>query len=182
MQDVLHNINADVFNEIDSWVHKSFSTICSSGKPDINKAACSYPIVTDVLAKQIFTALVVMSEFLLYPNLNRLNMWIYKQNMQVIARVVTNKERVTLILTYIVTCWFADNLEFVDDLQTFADLGTHLHSRGCHVANLSSVDFSAKSGIGGCLRSLSRQILKDSIDVSFVILLSRRDFSVGEGS
>ncbi|XP_071712090.1 origin of replication complex subunit 3 [Rutidosis leptorrhynchoides] len=125
IKDVLHNINADVFNEIDCWVHKSFDAICSSGKPDINKVACPYPIVTDVSAKQIFTGLVVMN-----------------------------------------------NLEFVDDLQTFADLGIHLQSRGCHVANLSSVDFSTKSGIGGCLRSLSRQILNDSIDAADISILA----------
>ena len=68
-------------------------------------------------------------------------------------------------------------MEFVDDLQTFADLGMHLQSHGCHVANLSSVDFSAKNGIGGCLKSLSRQILKGSIDVSFVTPYSNRDSS-----
>ncbi|KAI3757293.1 hypothetical protein L6452_04827 [Arctium lappa] len=125
IKDVLHNINADVFNEIDGWVHKSFGAICSSGKPDTNKATCSYPIVTDVTAKQIFTALVVMN-----------------------------------------------NMEFVDDLQTFADLGIHLQSHGCHVANLSSVDFSAKNGIGGCLKSLSRQILKGSIDAADISILA----------
>ncbi|GJX68657.1 origin of replication complex subunit 3 isoform X1, partial [Tanacetum coccineum] len=125
IKDVLHNINADVFNEVDSWVHKSFDVICSNGKPDANKATCSYPIVTDVTAKQIFTALVVMN-----------------------------------------------NMEFVDDLQTFADLGTHLQSHGCHVANLSSVEFSVKSGIGGCLRSLLRQILSSSIDVADISVLA----------
>lgn len=61
----MHNMNADVFNEIDSWVHKSFDSICSNGRPDTNKATCSYPIVTDVTAKQLYTALVVMSKFLL---------------------------------------------------------------------------------------------------------------------
>ncbi|KAI3762147.1 hypothetical protein L1987_52570 [Smallanthus sonchifolius] len=125
VKDVLHNINADVFNEINSWVQKSFGAICSSGKRDTNKATCSYPIVTDVSSKQIFTALVVMS-----------------------------------------------NIEFVDDLQTFADLGVHLRSHGCHVANLSSVDFSAKSGIGGCLRSLLRQILGGSIDAADISILA----------
>lgn len=65
MQDVLHNINADVFNEINSWVQKSYGVICSSGKLDANKATCSFPIVTDVTSKQIFTGLVVMSKFLM---------------------------------------------------------------------------------------------------------------------
>lgn len=57
-------------------------------------------------------------------------------------------------------------MEFVDSLVTFADLGMHLKSRGCHVVNLSSLDFSAKNGIGGCLRSLLRQFLMVSLDVS----------------
>lgn len=125
IKECMHNINTDVFNEIDTWVHKSFDTICSSGKPDTNKATCSYPIVTDVTAKQLFTALVVMN-----------------------------------------------NIEFVDDLQTFADLGLHLNSHGCHVANLSSLDFSPKNGVGGCLRSLSRQILKGSTDAADISILA----------
>ncbi|KAF5766369.1 putative origin recognition complex, subunit 3 [Helianthus annuus] len=125
IKDVLHNINADVFNEINGWVQKSFGAICSSGKLDTNKATCSYPIVTDVTSNQIFTAFVVMS-----------------------------------------------NIEFVDDLQTFADLGVHLQSHGCHMANLSSVDFSAKSGIGGCLRSLLRQILNGSTDAADISILA----------
>ncbi|KAI7736117.1 hypothetical protein M8C21_004342 [Ambrosia artemisiifolia] len=125
IKDVLHNINADVFNEINSWVQKSFRTICSGGKLEIKNATCSYPVVTDVTSNHIFTALVVTS-----------------------------------------------NIEFVDDLQTFADLGGHLHSHGCHVANLSSVDFSAKSGIGGCLRSLLRQILNGSTDAADISVLA----------
>ncbi|KAL7585041.1 origin of replication complex subunit 3 isoform X1 [Lactuca sativa] len=125
IKECMHNMNADVFNEIDSWVHKSFDSICSNGRPDTNKATCSYPIVTDVTAKQLYTALVVMN-----------------------------------------------NMEFVDDLQTFADLGVHLNSHDCHVANLSSVDFSPKTGVGGCLRSLSRQILKGSIDSADISILA----------
>ena len=57
-------------------------------------------------------------------------------------------------------------MEFVDDLLTFEELGKHLKSQGCHVANLSSLDFTAKNGIGGCLRSLLRQFLKSTLDVS----------------
>ena len=57
-------------------------------------------------------------------------------------------------------------MELVDDLLTFKDLGLHLKSHGCHVANLSSFDFSAKSGIDGCLRGLLRQFLLASLDVS----------------
>lgn len=57
-------------------------------------------------------------------------------------------------------------MEFVDDLLTFKELGLYLKSRGCHVANLSSLDFSAKNGIGGCLRGLMRQLLMTTMDVS----------------
>jgi origin recognition complex subunit 3 len=60
----------------------------------------------------------------------------------------------------------AENMEFVDDLLTFEELGLHLRSQGCHVANLSSLDFTAKSGINGCLRSLLRQFVMASLDVS----------------
>lgn len=58
------------------------------------------------------------------------------------------------------------NLEMVDDLLTFEELELHLKSQGCHVAKLSSMDFSAKSGVGGCLRGLLRQFVMPTIDVS----------------
>ena len=57
-------------------------------------------------------------------------------------------------------------MEFVDDLMTFEELGLHLKSHGCHVANLSSIDFSTNNGIGGCLRSFLRQFLMVTPDVS----------------
>lgn len=62
---------------------------------------------------------------------------------------------------------FAENMELVDDLLTFEDLGLHLKYHGCHVANLSSFDFSAKNGIDGCLRGLLRQFVKTSLDVCY---------------
>lgn len=61
---------------------------------------------------------------------------------------------------------FAENMEFVDDQLTFEELGNHLKSSGCHVANMSSLDFSAKNGIGGCLTRLLRKFLKVTLDVS----------------
>ncbi|KAK9154173.1 hypothetical protein Sjap_001653 [Stephania japonica] len=66
---------------------------------------------------------------------------------------------------------FTKNVEFVDDLVTFKDLSMHLRSKGCHVVSLSSLDFSGKHGLGGCLRSLLRQLLlvsPDSADVSIL--------------
>lgn len=61
---------------------------------------------------------------------------------------------------------FAENIETVDDILTFADLGSNLKSRGYHVANISSLDFSTKNGIGGCLRGLLRQLLMVDVEVS----------------
>lgn len=59
----------------------------------------------------------------------------------------------------------AENAEFVDDLLTFQELGEHLKCSGCHVANLSSLDFSAKHGIGSCISSLLRTLVPDAADV-----------------
>lgn len=64
-------------------------------------------------------------------------------------------------------------MEFVDDTLTFADLGVHLRSNGCYVANLTSLDFSAKSGVGGCLKTLLRQFLMVGIDVSMYLCLHK---------
>ncbi|XP_023873190.2 origin of replication complex subunit 3 isoform X1 [Quercus suber] len=64
------------------------------------------------------------------------------------------------------------NMEFVDDLLTFEEVGLCLKSHGCHVANLSSLDFSAKSGIGGCLRGLLRQFLMSTLDAADMSILA----------
>lgn len=61
---------------------------------------------------------------------------------------------------------FAENMEFVDDQITFEELRNHLKSCGCHVANMSSLDFSAKNGIGGCLSRLLRKFMMMTLDVS----------------
>ncbi|OMO92333.1 Origin recognition complex, subunit 3 [Corchorus capsularis] len=68
--------------------------------------------------------------------------------------------------------FFTKNMEFVDDLLTFEELGKHLKSQGCHVANLSSLDFTTKNGIGGCLRSLLRQFLMSTLDVTDMSILA----------
>lgn len=64
------------------------------------------------------------------------------------------------------------NMEFVDDLLTFEELGLHLKSQGSHVANLSSLDFSVKNGIGGCLRSLLRQLVMVTLDAPDISILA----------
>ncbi|KAF3795953.1 Origin of replication complex subunit 3 [Nymphaea thermarum] len=67
---------------------------------------------------------------------------------------------------------FTKNVEFVDDLLTFKELGQHLKSRQCHVANLSSLDFSVKNGIGGCIRSLLRQLVTVTSTVADISILT----------
>lgn len=62
-QDVLRKINLDVFNEINTWVHESFTAIISRGKPEFTELTSSYPIVTDVTSKQLFSGLVFTSKF-----------------------------------------------------------------------------------------------------------------------
>ncbi|KAI5008046.1 hypothetical protein ZWY2020_009094 [Hordeum vulgare] len=64
------------------------------------------------------------------------------------------------------------NAEFVDDVTTFRDLMGHLESNGCHLAKLSATELSAKNGVGGCLRSLLRQLLSDVPDVADVSALA----------
>ncbi|KAK4481070.1 hypothetical protein RD792_011940 [Penstemon davidsonii] len=64
------------------------------------------------------------------------------------------------------------NMEFVDDIMTFVDLGAHLRSRGRYVANLTSLDFTAKNGVGGCLKSLLRQFLMVGIDAPDISILA----------
>lgn len=67
---------------------------------------------------------------------------------------------------------FTKNIETVDDILTFAELGLNLKSRGCYVANISSLDFSTKNGIGGCLRAFLRQLLMVDIEAADVSLLA----------
>jgi origin recognition complex subunit 3 len=59
----------------------------------------------------------------------------------------------------------AGNIEFVDDIMTFEELGVFLKSHGCHVGMLSSMEFSLKNGIAGCLKALLREFLGGSFDV-----------------
>ncbi|XP_042046021.1 origin of replication complex subunit 3-like isoform X1 [Salvia splendens] len=67
---------------------------------------------------------------------------------------------------------FTKNVESVDDISTFADLGAHMRSSGCLVANLTSIDFSAKNGVGGCLKTLLRQFLLAGIDAPEMSILA----------
>ncbi|KAJ4773525.1 Origin recognition complex subunit 3 [Rhynchospora pubera] len=64
------------------------------------------------------------------------------------------------------------NAEFVDDIQTFCDLGSHLKANRCHVANMSALDFSLKFGIGGSVRSLLRQLHSEPLDGKIADMLT----------
>lgn len=64
------------------------------------------------------------------------------------------------------------NAEFVDDITTFRDLAEHLESNGCHLAKLSATELLAKHGVGGCFRSLLRQLLSDVPDVADISALA----------
>ncbi|KAI3950603.1 hypothetical protein MKW92_015774 [Papaver armeniacum] len=122
IKDVLLNINISVFDVIHQWVCESFSSIKFAGTPG---GLHSYPPLTDITCKQIFTGLVMTK-----------------------------------------------NVEFVDDLLTFKELAMHLKSHDSHVVTLSSMDFTAKSGIGGCLRSLQRQLIKFTPDTADISILA----------
>ncbi|KAF8712045.1 hypothetical protein HU200_028877 [Digitaria exilis] len=67
---------------------------------------------------------------------------------------------------------FDQNAEFVDDITTFRDLAGHLQSNGCHLTKLSATELSAKHGVGGCFRSLLRQLVPDVPDVADVSVLA----------
>ncbi|KAI3965045.1 hypothetical protein MKX01_013976 [Papaver californicum] len=122
IKDILRNINISVFDVIHQWVCESFSSIKSAGTPG---GLHSYPPLTDITCKQIFTGLVLTK-----------------------------------------------NVEFVDDLRTFKELAIHLKSHDSHVVTLSSLDFTAKNGIGGCLRSLLRQLIKFTPDTADISILA----------
>ncbi|PIN08727.1 Origin recognition complex, subunit 3 [Handroanthus impetiginosus] len=131
IKDVMKNLNAKVFDEIDKWVHVSFDEIRDCRKLGFTSATRPYPILNSAsiaaagACSQIFTALL-----------------------------------------------FTKNMEFVDDILTFADLGVYLRSHGCYVANLTSLDFSAKSGVGGCLKTLLRQFLMVDVDAPDMSILA----------
>ncbi|XP_047316255.1 origin of replication complex subunit 3 [Impatiens glandulifera] len=67
---------------------------------------------------------------------------------------------------------FTKNMEFVDDLSTFENLGQHLKSQGFHVAKLSSADLSRKNGLVGCMKGLLRQFLTLGTNVGDISVLA----------
>ncbi|CAA3001409.1 origin of replication complex subunit 3 [Olea europaea subsp. europaea] len=128
MRNVLREINACVFEEIDRWVRESFDAIRACGVPNLARATRPHPIFNraeTAASRQLFTAILLTK-----------------------------------------------NVEFVDDVLTFVDLGVHLRSSGCHVAQLTSLDFSAKNGVGGCLKTLLRQFLTVGIDAPDISILA----------
>ncbi|KAG1355438.1 putative Origin of replication complex subunit 3 [Cocos nucifera] len=100
LQDILRQINLNLFDEVQRWVLESFSNIKSIRPHKTSEIQKPYPLVMDTICRKIPTALILTK-----------------------------------------------NAEFVDDLLTFQELGGHLKSSGCHVAYLSSLDFSVKHGM-----------------------------------
>ncbi|KMZ74713.1 Origin recognition complex subunit 3 [Zostera marina] len=125
IKDVLEKINISLFEDVMKWISESFKEIRSCRGEFVRELMLSYPIVTDMICKQIPTALILTK-----------------------------------------------NMEFVDDLSTFQELSAHLKLNGCHVASLSSIDFTTKKGVGGCLRSLLRQLLVASSDAADIFVLA----------
>ncbi|CAK9166006.1 unnamed protein product [Ilex paraguariensis] len=172
IKDVLRDINVAVFSEIDHWVHESFDVVRSCGIPDLSKPTRSYPIVTGTTSKQLFTGLDVLRDINVAV-FSEIDHWVHESFDVVRSCGIPDLSKPTRSYPIVTgtTCKqlftglvFTRNMEFVDDLQTFTDLSLHLKTRGCHVANLSSFDFSSKNGIGGCLKSLLRQFLTVSLD------------------
>lgn len=72
IQDVLRNLNTNVFDEIDKWVHASFDAIRACRTFDSASATCPYPILDSAsiaapgASRQIFTALLFTSKSLFH--------------------------------------------------------------------------------------------------------------------
>ncbi|MQL95413.1 hypothetical protein Taro_028080 [Colocasia esculenta] len=112
----LRQINLNIFEEVRRWVFDSFAEIKSTGSHSASRSLCPYPLVTDGICRQIFSAFILTT--------------------------------------------------------TFQELSAHLKSNGCHVANLSSLDFTSKHGITGCLRSLLRQLVMVTLDSYDIAVLA----------
>ncbi|KAK2400309.1 origin of replication complex subunit [Trifolium repens] len=125
IKDVLRELNASVFNNIQQWVLECFNTTRLVGEPSIAEATRSFPVLNNTTPGKLYTALVITR-----------------------------------------------NIEFVDDIMTFEELGVFLKSHGCHVAMLSSMEFSLKNGIAGCLKALLREFLGGSFDSADISTLA----------
>ncbi|KAH1219797.1 Origin of replication complex subunit 3 [Glycine max] len=125
IKDVLRDLNAIVFNDIQKWVLECFNATKLLGEPTIAEATRSFPTLNNTTPGQMFTAFVSTR-----------------------------------------------NIEFVDDILTFEELGHFLKSHGCHVAKLSSLEFSSKNGIAGCLKALLQEFLGCAIDSADISILA----------
>lgn len=71
-QNVLREINACVFEEIDRWVRESFEAIRACGVPNLARATRPHPIFNraeTAASRQLFTAILLTSKTLLPCNL-----------------------------------------------------------------------------------------------------------------
>ncbi|CAL0329393.1 unnamed protein product [Lupinus luteus] len=125
IKDVLRDLDASVFNDIQQWVLECFNATALIGELSVAEATRSFPALNNTNLGKLFTALVITR-----------------------------------------------NIEFVDDILTFGELGHFLKSQGCHVAVLSSIEFSVKNGIAGCLKALLREFIAGAIDVADISILA----------
>ncbi|KAG4979260.1 hypothetical protein JHK85_033218 [Glycine max] len=144
IKDVLRDLNAIVFNDIQKWVLECFNATKLLGEPTIAEATRSFPTLNNTTPGQMFTAFVSTSKCVhisgKYPEC--------------------------------FDSWKLGNIEFVDDILTFEELGHFLKSHGCHVAKLSSLEFSSKNGIAGCLKALLQEFLGCAIDSADISILA----------
>ncbi|CAA6669523.1 unnamed protein product [Spirodela intermedia] len=112
IQGCLKQMNLSLFEEVRGWIYESFDKIKSTGLHSVSNTLCPYPLLTDGIYRQIFTALIL------------------------------------------------------------TNLGEHLRSSGCHIANLSYSDFTVKHGIAGCFKSLLRQLVMVSLEAYDITALA----------
>lgn len=171
----MRNINAEVFDKIEKWIRQSFDEIRACQTQDSSRNTLPYPKLgeasfsTAAASRQIFTALLFTSKFFdlcslciqLVPAVNK-----YIDSFKLCCNNLFDIPMLHSSGLSFFICVFAENMEFVDDILTYVDLGAHLRSGGCNVANLTSLEFTAKNGVGGCLKTLAKQFLTASVDVS----------------
>ncbi|KAL2329275.1 hypothetical protein Fmac_022702 [Flemingia macrophylla] len=125
IKDVLRDLNASIFHDIQQWVLECFNATKLLGEPTISEATRSFPVLNNTTPGKLFTSLVSTR-----------------------------------------------NIEYVDDILTFEELGNFLKSHGFHVAMLSSLEFSLKNGIADCLKALLREFLGGAIDSADISILA----------
>ncbi|MCI13544.1 origin recognition complex subunit 3-like [Trifolium medium] len=61
--DVLRDLNASVFNNIQQWVLECFNTTRLVGEPSIAEATRSFPVLNNTTPGKLYTALVITPRY-----------------------------------------------------------------------------------------------------------------------